>query len=602
MPLKMSQIVRNTDGDRVSKGLTTVKVLKPVKYGVSRRTKLKTAAANVYSLDRIQGKLKRNKYVVKIEFLPKTKVRLSCSCPDFVYAGWEYALWKKGSAELIYGNGEPPVEKNPRLRPGCCVAKGSLVQTSRGPKRIEDVRINDYVWTSTNSFAPVAAHQRTRRNAQTLRFRMKDGRTLEVTPDHLILAVAPADAIARWVRADEITLSHLLVTSLTEHSALMRKELDAEAIVLGSLIAEQGEIGYAPMEASVSEGFRAAYAQAFSTTFDHSGSATVLHEKDVAEEVWSTLKIKPCPSSEKELPEYVFTQSFEYRMSLVYALFQGDGWISRKRTAATYATQSRKLAEQVSTLLIGLGFDVGYISSEYSGDCANLIYLVRLTRRGAYALSTRLPLLTKYGEDYFEDAEGPLHTFRLPFSKSAIRARVVAFAKAKMRAAAPIDADEIIPLRHAAKRLGVNSDVLIAYFRRHLGDHLSKLSLPHAYKPLLAAPKHLIWEVFVEHFFIKKGYIPAYLSGKASTQSLDRWIRSLPSLVRSEVQAYYDQIRKASFSRIDSIQHGRSDVYDLTVPGPENFTANGVVVHNCKHLIALYAYLQERNMVEEIVQ
>jgi hypothetical protein len=35
-----------------------------------------------------------------------------------------------------------------------------------------------------------------------------------------------------------------------------------------------------------------------------------------------------------------------------------------------------------------------------------------------------------------------------------------------------------------------------------------------------------------------------------------------------------------------------TDVYDLTVETSEHFTVNGVVVHNCKHLLALGKYLQ----------
>jgi hypothetical protein len=37
------------------------------------------------------------------------------------------------------------------------------------------------------------------------------------------------------------------------------------------------------------------------------------------------------------------------------------------------------------------------------------------------------------------------------------------------------------------------------------------------------------------------------------------------------------------------------DVYDLTVENHEHFTANGIVVHNCKHLLALRAFVQKKH-------
>lgn len=58
------------------------------------------------------------------------QVVFSCDCPRFKYM-WEYALWKRGAAEIRYGNGEPPNVTNKRMRPAACkhffrVRKGLL--------------------------------------------------------------------------------------------------------------------------------------------------------------------------------------------------------------------------------------------------------------------------------------------------------------------------------------------------------------------------------------------------------------------------------------------------------------------------------------------
>lgn len=78
----------------------------------------------------------QNKYVSSIKFLDKQlNVKVSCSCPDFVYAGWEWVLASHGAADIIYGNGDPPDEKNPNYRIGCCkhiLALRELIKKKHG--------------------------------------------------------------------------------------------------------------------------------------------------------------------------------------------------------------------------------------------------------------------------------------------------------------------------------------------------------------------------------------------------------------------------------------------------------------------------------------
>ena len=48
-----------------------------------------------------------------------TRIKCSCDCSNFKFM-WEYALWKQGSADIIYSNGEPARETNSRNIPGTC--------------------------------------------------------------------------------------------------------------------------------------------------------------------------------------------------------------------------------------------------------------------------------------------------------------------------------------------------------------------------------------------------------------------------------------------------------------------------------------------------
>lgn len=52
--------------------------------------------------------------------LHQAKLKVTCSCEAHVFWGGEYALWRHGAADLKYGNGDPPTDRNPKLIPWAC--------------------------------------------------------------------------------------------------------------------------------------------------------------------------------------------------------------------------------------------------------------------------------------------------------------------------------------------------------------------------------------------------------------------------------------------------------------------------------------------------
>ncbi len=81
----------------------------------------KSYTPTVFKGGKRQAAKDKSKYVTKITFIDnKLNVKVSCSCADFVFGGWEYANAKRGAADIIFGNGEPPTVKNPDNRPGLC--------------------------------------------------------------------------------------------------------------------------------------------------------------------------------------------------------------------------------------------------------------------------------------------------------------------------------------------------------------------------------------------------------------------------------------------------------------------------------------------------
>lgn len=113
MPLTMKEILRGVDSKRVAQA-TKVEFDK-YRTGTSRTTRLAKAIAQTYTAGQSSVK-----YATAITMLNnKGGVKLSCSCPDFIYT-WERALHKKGSADIRYSTGDDPDTRNPSHTPGCC--------------------------------------------------------------------------------------------------------------------------------------------------------------------------------------------------------------------------------------------------------------------------------------------------------------------------------------------------------------------------------------------------------------------------------------------------------------------------------------------------
>ena len=69
---------------------------------------------------KVTNPTRNNTYTTTIEVLNKKgNVKLSCSCPDFLFRH-EVALFTKDAAEIEYSNGDYPEMTNPLLQPSCC--------------------------------------------------------------------------------------------------------------------------------------------------------------------------------------------------------------------------------------------------------------------------------------------------------------------------------------------------------------------------------------------------------------------------------------------------------------------------------------------------
>ncbi len=185
MAMTWSGVFRNCEPKRIRRADTEV-AIKQLKLGVGRNPKVPTAGAKVHSLDKINGRYKRNVYVCVAKWLnQRGHVHLSCSCPDFMYT-WEVALTRKGASSIKYSNGDLPVDRNPRGTPGACIAKGEFVATERGEIKIEDVTTDDRVWTLLG-WQRVLDAALTRKDVPIKRTAFVDGSYIRTTADHKVL-------------------------------------------------------------------------------------------------------------------------------------------------------------------------------------------------------------------------------------------------------------------------------------------------------------------------------------------------------------------------------------------------------------------------------
>ncbi len=137
--MKLDQLVRQSD--RMRKANSKLVRVVGYKTGFDKQG-LPTAVAKTYTPReytvgmRLVKARDQNKYVSSVKFLDKKlNCKVSCSCPDFVFAGWEWSNAQVGASDIIYGNGEPPDIKNPGHRPGLCkhlLALRQLIKDKHG--------------------------------------------------------------------------------------------------------------------------------------------------------------------------------------------------------------------------------------------------------------------------------------------------------------------------------------------------------------------------------------------------------------------------------------------------------------------------------------
>jgi len=116
MPLSTKELVRNIPKEPDARNARYVHV---------KNRKLLGLNHYLYTtITKIPGDFSRQhkiwvKSLDKGDIMASQAVWVSCDCDRFQFV-WEYALTKKGASTIRFSNGDPPVEKNPRLHAAGC--------------------------------------------------------------------------------------------------------------------------------------------------------------------------------------------------------------------------------------------------------------------------------------------------------------------------------------------------------------------------------------------------------------------------------------------------------------------------------------------------
>jgi hypothetical protein len=122
-----------------------------------------------------------------IPLMKQQAVRVSCSCPDYMF-NFEYANAHHQAGIVRYGNGDPPLNTNPSLTPGLCVAVGTLITTRDfGCIPIEEIKPGTVVLTYMGYF-PVLDARLTGRDVQCVTVTSETDRSVNLTPTHPMMS------------------------------------------------------------------------------------------------------------------------------------------------------------------------------------------------------------------------------------------------------------------------------------------------------------------------------------------------------------------------------------------------------------------------------
>lgn len=547
--------------------------------------------------------------------LERLECVVDCTCKDFRYR-WAWAVKQRGSSVVGQNSfnqawNRAPRRTNPSATPGLCIARGERVSTSRGLLPIEDVVVGDSVWT-LDGWKKVLASERTGiRN--TVNLIARSGRKIALTPEHPVYAFDETTGFS-WIQAKDLTGRHQLVVpvpddiddrprvievksfnsegvpgmgSTLEYQARQVRLEDTMAEILGYMVSEGSETLFCNTDSRLLDDFESKWKKTFGDRSVHraaSGSFVGAH----GSRILLTAGYVPGAFS-KEVPEWIFRSSKKTMIAFLRGAYAGDG--NFHQTQSTYASVSEKLARGIHLLLDTLGVRAT-IDCYSAGIKGTPCWFVRTTN------SSDTPKL--YGmlnpiRGYSALPDGTAsHGYHEHVATNIKRL----FENVIARSFEPSNDHTLIPLNQVRQYLPwcTCSYGSVAEKLRENGKIVQYVRTRKSGKPNAFAKVSDICEAMREWRALDIARNISFKKNNGSRR-YRAWIEEPLEAVRDRCPPAYDHLKTlvrkdVSFDAVDAVVPGDEvSVYDLKVEDAEHFVVNGVVVHNCKHLLALKRYI-----------
>ena len=433
---------------------------------------------------------------------------------------------------------------------GKCVVGDTLVWTNKGLIEIQDIpryyyvrenglvegaMVDSFMIESVHSMASVASHWYDLGESDTYRITTNLGHEIEGTPEHP-LVVMGEDGNLRFKAAKEIKVGDYLPIKTGSQMFGNYRRLDKEqSYILGLLTGDGGmtikdRICFTTADRELLEAcknyFQSRYSYQLQKTKSRKHDYVISSAQIKSELLQSGLSENY--SRNKKIPDQIMMAPKEQVVAFLQGLFDADGSVY-KTGKVEFSTSSKKLAKQVSALLLNLG----------------VMHKFRVKKNNQYANSYVL-LISGVDLVNFSRQVG----FRLPRKQEKINSYL-----AKMRSKTNVD---LFPAQGTR----------ILRLWRYLVESDKKPSK------------------YVDENFHKQICKYARSGRKPSRESLklflEACVKADPTIEANEDFRFLWLLVNSGlfFDRVSKVEKSQGRVYDFTVPQTHSFVSNGFISHN----------------------
>jgi hypothetical protein len=502
-----------------------------------------------------------------------TPVWVSCTCPAWLFF-CEVAVAGSGSTSVLYSNGAPPDIRNPNKIPYLCLTGDTLISTRTGLVPLAELvgpgngpRELGFTLDSHEG-AAIATGGVCVGEAQTYRVKSGYGYEVRGTADHPLLVLTPElDLIKRPI--GELRPGDRLAVKLDSDVWPETDDLrPGVARILGYLIAEGcltgAQASFGTTSPTIMKDFTDCFHAAYGTRLhvgehrNYSGtvSLTCNIPRPLRREL-EELGLEKTNSYGKTIPRAVLRGTRQTAAEFLKGYWEGDGHVGENVLRA--ATVSEKLAAEIQTLLGKLGILASKRmhpkrTDAYGNPTATPLLMHFLTITGAANIQ-RFAEVVGYISP--EDTERSLKAVAV----QRMRCEVDLIPWAGLAALRT----EMAPLRTALNgRYNLNGDLQSLY----LGNR--GMRRPGVYRDEVVKVIASLHKFRVD------------LATKLAN------VAALPGV-------FWDTVESVTPAQVEP-------VYDLRVPGPETFVANGLISGNCKHIFAVAAIGIEETKIPNLLE